>query len=90
MADEIELAVVYLGEGHNATGVTRHVIAGKPMPQPAMLRIVKYDQHGFYLLYCDEDGKEYTDTWHETLERAMSQAAAEFSVKAEEWTIASA
>ncbi|MBX3474614.1 MAG: hypothetical protein KF754_09550 [Planctomycetes bacterium] len=86
MTKEVELAVIYLGEQPRATGFTRHLIAGEPMPPPAMLRIVKYDDHGFYLLYCSVEGAAYTDTWHETMEHAMDQAGAEFNVKPTEWT----
>jgi hypothetical protein len=39
----------------------------------------------YYLLYLDENGVEQTDTWHATLESALSQAEFEFGVKPSEW-----
>ena len=60
------------------------------MPHPAMLRIVKYGDSGVYLYYCDEAGGEYTDTWHETIARAIEQAEFEFNVRPQEWTVAGA
>ena len=88
MDEEIELASVSLGSRHAATGNTRHMIGGEPMPHPAMLRIVRYGDSGVYLYYCDEVGDEYTDTWHETVAGAMEQAEFEFNVVLEEWTVA--
>lgn len=40
---------------------------------------------GYYLLYLDCDGKEMTDTWHESVERAMDQATYEFGLIPEDW-----
>ena len=40
---------------------------------------------GYYLFYCDADGIEQTDTWHESLEGAQDQALFEFGVEPEEW-----
>jgi len=53
-----------------------------------MLRIVKYiDDPGYYLLYCDEHGQELTDTYHESLADAMTQAEWEFQVRAHDWQV---
>ncbi len=42
------------------------------------LAIVHYvDTEGFLLFGCDQDWNCVTDTWHETLEDAQAQAAAE-------------
>jgi hypothetical protein len=50
------------------------------------LRISQYvGDPGFYLLYLDAEGNELTDTYHETLEKAMSQAEWEFDVRPDEW-----
>jgi hypothetical protein len=57
-----------------------------PVPEPAALRIVQYDDDGgFYLLYLDSDCVELTDTWHETLDDAKRQAEFEFGVQLDEW-----
>jgi hypothetical protein len=40
---------------------------------------------GFYLLYLDANGDEITDTYHESLEKALSQAKWEFNVEVDEW-----
>jgi hypothetical protein len=56
------------------------------LPPPSELRIVKYDgDSGFYLFYCDDSGKEFTDTYHDSLEEALAQAEWEFGVKPHEW-----
>jgi hypothetical protein len=37
--------------------------------------ICKYEAvAGYYLFYCDDNWKEYADTWHETIEDAKDQA----------------
>jgi len=41
---------------------------------------------GYYLFYCDADGQELTDTWHETEDDALGQAEFEFRVQPHEWT----
>jgi hypothetical protein len=56
------------------------------MPRPAQLRVVRLaPDDGFYLLYCDADGRELTDTHHDSLESAFAQAEWEFGVKRAEW-----
>jgi len=87
-----EIARVTLQPRHRPTGNTRHYF-GLPddanrveAPVPALLRIVQYeDAWGFYLFYCDADGVEFTDTLHETVDLAKSQAEFEFNVKPNEW-----
>lgn len=92
VADVEELASVRLGPEHVATGFTKHFY-GLPdgprveVPAPISLRIVRYGgDSACYLLYCDEAGNELTDTWHESLDDAMTQARLEFSVSPDEWT----
>jgi hypothetical protein len=46
-----------------------------------------HDDSGYYLLYLDETGEELTDTYHDSLEKAFSQAEREFQCKEEEWQI---
>ena len=77
---------IRLGSAHRSTGRTRHYRGLEELPRPSELRIVQYEgDSGFYLLYCDGMAREFTDTYHENIERAMSQAEWEFSVKPDEW-----
>jgi len=79
----VVLSRIVLTPAHKPTGKTLHV----GMPQPSELRIVRYDgQQGVSLLYCDESGQEFTDTWHQALEDAFNQADFEFTVKRHEWS----
>ncbi len=56
------------------------------MSTPAMLKIAKFEgDTGYYLYYCDSSGVEMTDTWHESLEKAMEQAEFEFQVAKQDW-----
>jgi hypothetical protein len=88
MSQPILLRRVQLGPLHQPTGKTRHFYGSETLPPPSELRIVKYsDDPGFYLFYCDSNGREFTDTYHETLEAAMLQADWEFAVKRNEWEI---
>jgi hypothetical protein len=77
---------IRLGPQHKPTGRTRHLVGGAPIAKPSALRIVSYDgDPGFYLLYLDTEGKELTDTYHDTLEAALDQAEWEFGVTPDEW-----
>ena len=56
------------------------------LPPPVLLRIVHYDADDcFYLLYCNADGVELTDTFRDSIEDAQRQAQFEFNVRTEEW-----
>lgn len=44
---------------------------------------------GYYLLYLDESGEEITDTYHDSLEKALDQAKWEFNVEPDEWDVSS-
>jgi hypothetical protein len=69
-----------------ATGKTRHYRGGELLPLPRSLEIVQVPPDtGYYLLYIDERGAEVSDTWHESLDRAMEQANYEFGLLAREW-----
>lgn len=62
------------------------VVPIKKLPQPAWVEIHE-DKHGWFLFYFDADGEFLTDGWHETLEKAKHQAAFEFEIRADEWTM---
>jgi len=87
MSDPIVVKQIVLKPGHVPTGKTRHYRGGgNPIPPPSILRIVRLENApGFYLYYCDEHGREMTDTWHETLEAATAQAEWEFCVRPDDW-----
>jgi hypothetical protein len=57
------------------------------MRPAAGLAICVYEtgDEGFYLFYCDEEWRVVTDTWHETLEDAKSQAEFEYEGVNESW-----
>jgi len=77
---------VYLTLLHERTGKTIHYNAGLKVDKPTQLIIAKYeDCSGYYLLHIDKEGKEMTDTYHETIEDALEQADFEFGVQPEEW-----
>lgn len=77
---------IKLGEGHQPTGKTRHYSGGTECPKPSELRIVQYlNDPGIYLFYCDDAGREVTDTYHDSVEQAKDQAEFEFKVKPTEW-----
>ena len=75
---------------HPPTGNTRHFVGGVLWEGAHALRIVQYrGEAGFYLLYLDQAGNEVTDTRHESLTDAVSQANFEFGVEPADWVIRS-
>jgi hypothetical protein len=59
---------------HVATGRTHHYRDNRDS-NPAELRIVTYENEpGFYLLHFDSQGKELTDTLHDTIVEALEEA----------------
>lgn len=72
---------------HKVTGFTRHFVGGEQVESTIKsLKIIQIPpETAFYLLYFNKDGKELTDTWHQSLEDAMDQARFEFNVNTEEW-----
>jgi hypothetical protein len=78
---------VRLGPSHPPTGKTRHCdMVGGSLRLPSELRIVQYGGDScFYLLYCDVSGRALTDTYHDAIEGALSQAEWEFCAKPDEW-----
>lgn len=71
---------------HTPTEGCRHVVAGVEQGTFPALAICQYTgESSFYLFYCDGDWNVVTDTWHETLEDAMSQAEFEYSGIGSTW-----
>ena len=69
---------------HVRTGNTRHYRGGKLTPPPTRLIIVRFAD-GYNLIHLDAENHELTDTFHETVDHAMKQAAFEFSVESHDW-----
>jgi hypothetical protein len=75
-----------LRQGNHATGRTVHTVAGRLAPTPVELQIAQYDgDTGYYLFYCDESGHPITDTYHESIDGALSQAEWEFNTTVADW-----
>ncbi|NLK66670.1 MAG: hypothetical protein GX282_04260 [Campylobacteraceae bacterium] len=81
-----ELYKIYLKDNILQASKTLHFCGNDILPKPFALSIVQYDaDDGFYLFYLNKFEEEQTDTYHETLEDAFSQAEFEFGVKKEDW-----
>jgi hypothetical protein len=86
---------ILLKPHHEPTGRTRHtqgswspegLVRGVELPVPHELVIAQLPpDEGYYLLYLDETGHEITDTYHDSLEKALDQAKWEFGVAVDEW-----
>jgi len=86
MSDYIVIRKVKLTPKHQSTGKTHNIVCGKKISMPIELHIVKYPNiEGVYLLYLGKNDEELTDTFHETLHSAMSQAEWEFGIKNNDW-----
>lgn len=78
---------IKLGIGHVRTEKTRHYHGGALLPTPATLILVQFGPKEYNLIHLDDDGKEMTDTFHETIDDALSQSEREFRVKSCEWEV---
>ena len=86
MNDWKVLRRVVLADRHQPTGRTVHRHGTNVLPTPSELRIVQIPgDAGFYLFYCNSEGNELTDTYHETLGGALEQARWEFEVLPDDW-----
>jgi hypothetical protein len=75
-----------IDERHTPSGACRHVVGGVPWGPAAGLAICRYEgETSFYLFGCDANWSGVTDTWHETLEEAMSQAESEYPGVSQTW-----
>jgi hypothetical protein len=75
-----------IDERHNQAEFRRHVIASAAWGPAAGLAICRdADSGSFYLFGCDANWSSVTDTWHETLEKAMRQAEAEYPGISRTW-----
>ena len=72
------------------TGNCRHSWGAEPLGPAAGLAICQYPgEDAFYLFSCDSAWREYADTWHETLDDALRQAAFEYEGVGQNWVWAS-
>ena len=80
------IKTITLQTHHIPTGKTVHYQDDDEISGISQLQIIQYDNdHGYYLFYLDSEGKELTDTYHDTITQAMEQASFEFNVLPDEW-----
>ena len=73
---------------HHPTGNCRHIIRGKLQGPVAGLAICQYQgKDGYYLFGCDSNWDCLTDTWHDSLEDALSQAEFEYEDVSKTWNV---
>ena len=75
------VAWTFVGERQRPTGRAVHIVFGRRAGPAAGLAICTFDQDrggGFYLFSCNEDWEIESDTYHESLEAALAQAAREY------------
>lgn len=71
---------------HRPTGGCKQVVAGVVQGPAAGLAVCQYEgDDGFFLLGCNAEWREQTDTWHRTIEEAMEQAEFEYEGVTETW-----
>jgi hypothetical protein len=77
----------------HATRATRHYRAhveegevqkDEELPTPTWVEI-QPAEGAFFLLYLDEQGECMTDTWHQSLEQAKTQARHELGIEEDDW-----
>ena len=68
------------------TGLCHHIVPENVELLVAGLAICQYpDDPGYYLFRCDSDWQSITDTYHESIEEAKSQAEFEYVGIAAKW-----
>jgi hypothetical protein len=67
------------------TLATRHTVNGVEIPKVSSLVIATYGDGDYYLLYLDAKGSELTDTCHDSIEAAKSQAEFEYGIAPDRW-----
>ncbi len=67
------------GTWQRQTGLCRHIVPENIELLVAGLAICQYpDDPGYYLFRCDSDWRSITDTYHDSIEEAKSQAEFEY------------
>jgi hypothetical protein len=67
------------------TLATRHTVNGVEIPKVSSLVIATYADGDYYLLYLDAKGSELTDSCHDSIEAAKSQAELEYGIAPDRW-----
>ena len=68
-----------IDERHRHTGNCQQIVDGTLMGPASGLAICQYEgEDSVYLFGCDEDWNSVTDSWHQTLEEAKTQAEFEY------------
>jgi hypothetical protein len=82
-------------EVRRVTGKTKHFLGTLvegvprplgPLPPPDWVGISEVHE-GYLLLHFNAAGSCITDTWHESLEAAKSQAQFEFEIASSDWQV---
>jgi len=77
-----------IDERHRPTSSCQQVVDGELQGPAAGLAICRHDdEEACYLFGCDEEWNAVTDTWHETLEKALQQAEFEYEGVSETWNV---
>jgi hypothetical protein len=75
-----------IDERHRYTVNTKNIVAGVSVGPVSGLAIGQYPgENAFYLFACDEQWQSVTDSWHQTLEGAQSQAEFEYEGVSKTW-----
>jgi hypothetical protein len=78
----------FIDERHRPTGSCTHIVAGELQGPAAGVAICQYeDEEAFYLFGCDAEWNSVTDTWHATLEDALSAAEFEYEGVSQTWNV---
>jgi hypothetical protein len=77
-----------IDERHRHTGKTKQIVAGIVLGAVSGLAICQYEgEECFYLFGCDAHWNSLSDTWHESLEDAKSQAEFEYEGTLNTWIV---
>jgi hypothetical protein len=75
-----------IDDRHRHTRNCRQIVDGAIQDSASGLAICQFDgDDAFYLFGCDSDWNVVTDTWHQSLEEAQSQAEFEYEGVADTW-----
>lgn len=70
---------------HRPTGACRHISPDGLLGQATGLLICGHEECSVFLHSCDENWVPFTDTWHESVERAKDQAEFEYTGSSATW-----
>jgi len=77
-----------IDQRHRPTSNCQKVVDGELQGPTAGLAICRHDgNEAYYLFGCDEQWNAVTDTWHETLEKALQQAEFEYEGVSATWNV---